>query len=265
VIRARRLAAASALAAGLGALGVTCSLRDLDIDITSSGLLTALAACDGVSHICDEKAEATCDRIFCDWVPAIEHPPKGLCQIHEACTLAAPGAHAYEGNTPTALQLVLLSTNPTELQAATPCLCFDEDDFLCPVASADAGSTVTDCWSASINAKLAASAPNGLTFDGFSDPDQGILAMAWFQPLSGASCGDFADGGTGLCVEENMVACAGLGAPPGGQTYDITCASCQGGLHSAIGNDNGPCLTKPTECFLQTCAGALFGTSDGGI
>jgi hypothetical protein len=256
--RAWRLAVASLCAAGLGALGVTCSLRNLDIDITSNGLLTALAACDGIGHICDGKIEATCDRIFCDWVPVSLHPPEGICQIHEACTLAVSGAHTYQSNAPTALQLILLSTNPTQLQSASPCLCFDEGDFICPVVGADAGSTVTDCWSAAINAKLASSVPDGLTFSGFSDPDQGVLAMAWFQPSSGASCADFADAGATLCVEENLVACAGLGAPPGGQTYDITCASCQGGVHGAIGNDNGPCLTEPNECFLQTCAEALF-------
>jgi hypothetical protein len=250
-----RLAAACLTAASLGAIGVACPSRNLEIDINSNGLVTVLAACDALGHICDLKGEMNCDKIFCDW-----HPIRG-CQIKNPCTVSAPDAHQYQSNTATALQLILLSTGPTQLQAAGPCLCFDEMDFSC-AGVPDAGATAADCWSASINAKLAAGVPDGLTFSGFTSPDQGILAMAWFQPPQrGAMCADLPNAGTSLCAEQNMVACAGLGAPPGTASYDITCASCQGGLHSAIGNDNGPCITAPNECFLQTCAEVLFGAN----
>ncbi len=252
-----RLSAGCLLATALGAIGVACPSRNLDIALDSNGLVTVLAACDALSHICDNKSEMACDRLFCDWIPSQVHPPKGACQIRSPCELSNPDRHGYESNTATALQLILLSTNPTQLQAAGPCLCFDEDDFDCP--GQDAGASVTDCWTASINARLAAGVPDGLTFDGFTSPDQAVLAMAWFQPSFRASCADLPNGGTGLCVEQDMVACAGLGAPPGTSSYDITCASCQEGVHNAFGNDNGPCLTRPNECFLQTCAEALFG------
>jgi hypothetical protein len=262
-----RVAAAAVLVSALGAIGLACPSRNLDIAIDSNGLLNVLAACDGLGHVCDDKAEEACDRLFCEWIPRAQHSPTGVCQILSPCTLSSPDAHRYQPNTATALQLILLSPNPTQLQAAGPCLCFDDNDFVCPDADADGGSTVTDCWTASINARLAAGTPDGLTFGGFTSPDQGVLAMAWFQPESRSSCADLQGNGSGLCVEQNMVACAGLGAPPGTSSYDITCASCQGGVPNAFGNDNGPCFTAPNECFLQTCAEALFGatpTSAGG-
>jgi hypothetical protein len=257
--------AASLTAVGLGAVGAACPSRNLDIQVDSNGLVTVLAACDAISHICDGKVSDTCDHIFCEWIPDPRSPlMRGTCQIKSPCTLSLPEVHQYESNTATALQLILLSADPAQLQAGGPCMCFDENDFVCPDTGPDGGGSATDCWSASINARLAAGIPNGLTFGGFSSPDQGVLAMAWFQPpIRGATCADFADSGASLCVEQNMVACAGLGAPPGDATYDITCASCQGGVHSAIGNDNGPCLTAPDVCFLQTCAAALFGTTLG--
>jgi hypothetical protein len=206
--------------------------------------------------------ESTCDAIFCEWTPPSLKLPKGLCAIRDPCVLAQGGTQAFQSSTVTALQLALLSTGPLQLQAAGPCVCFDYRDFTCPDAGDGSPDTVADCWAASIDARLAAGMPDGLTYSGFNNPDQGILAMAWFQPPSiTISCDDLPDGGTGLCASaSNMVACAGLGAPPGTATYDITCASCRNGIHGALGNANDPCPTGTAtgSCFLDSCAGALF-------
>lgn len=262
--RAVRLAAASLFAAALGAVGLACPSRNLDIAIDANGLLTVVEACEAIEHVCDGKVRATCDPIFCQWEPPTPTAP-GFCHINNPCTLAPGGMHAYAVGSATSLQLVLLNAGALQVQALGPCVCFDDRDFLCQDGGSGGLQSAADCWAASIDTKLAAQMPAGLTFSGFNDPDQGILAMAWFQPISDAGCDALPEAGTALCSDpRNIVACAGLGAPAGASTYDITCASCRDGVHGSIGNDNGPCPSTPAAandagtCFLQSCAAAMF-------
>ena len=63
-------------------------------------------------------------------------------------------------------------------------------------------------------------------------------------------------------MPERLVACAGLDVPLDEAKLDIECASCQNGVHPAVGENTRPCpanLLNPKECFLRTCYSALGG------
>jgi hypothetical protein len=156
--------------------------------------------------------------------------------------------------------VALFSANPLALRSVTACVCVEPMDLRC----ADGGTS--DCTDIGLNDRLTAAVPNGLTYSGLQSPDGALLAMAFFEPrVVAPTCASLGDGGADLCDQANLVACAGLAAPIGGQTYDITCASCQDSVHDSFGPNTGPCFTEGSECFLESCSDALFGTIDGGL
>jgi hypothetical protein len=106
-----------------------------------------------------------------------------------------------------------------------------------------------DCMASDLNQQLDGAMPNGVGFDGLQNPEEALVILAFYQPLDSSEEG-------GGCRRADLSACAGLAAPLGGGSYDISCASCEGGVRTTPGNDNGPCpkdLDKNNSCFLQTC------------
>jgi hypothetical protein len=112
----------------------------------------------------------------------------------------------------------------------------------------DAGPA-TDCLAERLNQQLDGALPQGLGFDGLQNPDDVQLVLAFYQPLDLSSVSS--------CNRADLVACAGLAPPLGGGTYDISCASCQGGPKSVAGADNEPCPRPKNSCFLDACNSVL--------
>jgi hypothetical protein len=112
------------------------------------------------------------------------------------------------------------------------------------------GGRLVNCLAENLNQQLDGALPQGLGFDGLSNPDDVQLVLAFYQPIDAATVSS--------CNRADLVACAGLAPPLGGGNYDISCASCQGGPKNAPGPDNGPC-PKPKStsgksyCFLEAC------------
>jgi hypothetical protein len=243
--RAAKLGAAALVVAAVGGSIPACPVSDLDVEITPAGLLSVVTACEGFRHVCDD--DSSCDPIFCE--------RQGGCHLRDPCTI--PGMQPWHPAATKAVQFILFSTDPLKRRDQSPCICLDATKLSCPDAGVDAGTL--ECTTAGLNDLLRSKIPAGLSFSGFTDPDTALLAMAFFQaPGVDVLCSSMPNDGADLCVEANMVACAGLAQPIGGKSFNVTCASCQGGIHQPIGNDTGPCLTHRDECFLQTCAGALF-------
>jgi hypothetical protein len=111
-----------------------------------------------------------------------------------------------------------------------------------------------DCIAEDINQQLDGALPRGLGFDGLKNPEEAQLVLAFYQPSESSDEG-------GGCHRTDLFACAGLASPlGGGGAYDISCASCQSGSRTSVGNDNGPCpkdRTQSTSCFLQLCDSVL--------
>jgi hypothetical protein len=111
------------------------------------------------------------------------------------------------------------------------------------------GGRPADCFAESLNQQLDGAIPRGLGYDGLENPDDVQLMLAFYEPLEPSSIAS--------CERGDLVACAGMAPPLGGGNYDISCASCQGGVRNAPGPDNGPCPKPKTSCFLEECEATL--------
>jgi hypothetical protein len=162
------------------------------------------------------------------------------------------------------MRLIVISAtaDAIEIKKASPCVplnlrpCIADPTglFGCADAPADASTCITGAVAQAVQGALG----NGLTFDGFQSPDDVALVAAFFhKPGNEASCEATVLVRPDDCGTENLVAVAGLAAPIGGTTFDITCASCQGGSHGSLGGDNQPCPVTQDLCFLQRLGGAL--------
>ena len=154
-----------------------------------------------------------------------------------------------EGNYPVTrfaneARLFLISPGDRRVQDASKCM------SLHPCGDGGrAGSGTRECIASDINQQLDGAMPNGLGFNGLQNPEEALVVLALYQPTDTSEVG-------GGCHRADLFACAGLAAPFGGGAYDISCASCEGGLTTAPGNDTGPCprdQDKRGACFLQTC------------
>lgn len=231
--------AASALTAILvvGALGLACPAKDLDIMLSApnAGLVflscNAPKACSALSQeICAASKLCAPDGAVC----------RGGCRI--------PGNPPPSFDDDLDLQVLLFATNPPAVHKPSACA---------PVAHCDAGDAL--CLRKALSAAIATSLAAGpeLTFDGFHDTADGIVALAIFK-RAGLSDGPDQEG----CRPDHLIACAGLDVPLDKHDLDIVCSSCQSGALRANGDDTGPCpskLMRPEPCFLRTCFSTLGG------
>ena len=225
---------------GLGALGLACPAKDLDITISPGGIAFLSLSC-AAPQACAAKTKLVCDKLSkaCAWDGAV---CRGGCRIPGN---APPflGGHLD-------LQVLLFSSNPANLKKTSRCVA------IAPCAADDFG-----CTRASIAAAIAQSLASGpeLTFDGFDDPSAGFAALAIFERPATSDGSE-----PPSCAPTSLMACAGLDVPFNDTKLDIECASCQDGPRVAVGENTRPCpanLLAPKECFLRTCFTALGGVS----
>lgn len=239
----------------LGAAGVACPARELPVAITADGAETLIFACESFRDAC--KGPTACKRnpLLCEMGAA-------GCTLRNICAL--PGGPEWAPAEPMGMELLLLEAGASGLvlRKKSPCVplnlrvCIRDPTGItgCP----DGADDVVPCAAGALSVAVRSALGGGLTFDGFKSPDDVILAAAFFRkPGSETSCDPAVLVGPDDCVPENLVAAAGLAAPVGSATFDITCASCESGPHTSLGRDNAPCPVTDTTCFLQDVAALL--------
>jgi hypothetical protein len=227
-----------------------CPLREKDIKITDTGVTWLLNACPrsngfppppggggGGSGPGGGGGPGGFGGSFPD--------PNAPCMLE--------GSYPASFNSPTEARLLLVSPGDPDspgsgrVQDASKCM------SLHPCGDGGRLGPSADCIAGDLNQQLDGAMPNGLGFDGFKNPEESQLILAFYQPVNTSDQGG--------CHRSNLFACAGLAAPLGGGAYDISCASCQGGSRTAPGNDNGPCPKGPSmtnSCFLKICDSILM-------
>jgi hypothetical protein len=266
-----RAALAALLVPAAALLGQGCPTRDLQVEITSDGANTLVTGCESFRAACSTPANCHKNRFLCD---------QSSCALRNGCTLIDAG-HTnpdWEPDTPMGMRVLLLQVSPdalTVLDASPcvplnlrPCILDPSEIFGCkciadPLGPITCGSDPTgDATLACVRDTVARTAVEqamnlGTDFGGFTDPTSVTLVAAFYQAGGVAPC----DAGVLVnptdCIAGNLSAVAGLGAPSGESTYDITCASCQNGTHASYGPDNAPCPVTTDECFLQRVSDAL--------
>jgi hypothetical protein len=264
-----RAAAALALTTALGAAGLACPARDLSVQVTSTGASTLVTACESFRAAC--SADSCHENSFlCT---------QDTCQLRDACTVGQNPS--WSPNVTMGMRVLLLETQPSSvaIESASPCVpvnlapCIQDQTGVngCPCitnplqpttpmcAPDPSGDATLACIRDTLAQAIQTAMGNGISFSGFTSTDNVALVTAFFEkPGNEHSCGD-----TPVlvnpndCAVANMTAVAGLGTPSGSSTYDITCASCQGGTSSSYGPDNAPCPASTDQCFLQRVASAL--------
>lgn len=222
-----------------GALGLACPAKDLDVVITQGGVVFLGFACSQAAS-CAGKLHAGCLKsAACAWDGSA---CRGKCRI--------PGNPDWSFDGHQDLQVLLFSSNPARFRRASECVA------LAPCPADDLVACTEKSLNVAVTAALSAGAE--LTFDGFQDPSDGLIALAIFQRPDGAD-----SAAPPSCAPERLVACAGLDVPLNETRLDLECASCQDGPRTAVGESTRPCpanLLDTRECFLRTCFAALGGT-----
>jgi hypothetical protein len=174
-------------------------------------------------------------------------PPGGGGPFDDSCSLTGHYSSDFTRIAPQA-RLFLVSPSDNKVQDASKCM------HLKPCSdSGRSGGPQPNCIASDINQQLDGAMPNGLSFAGLKSSEDAQLMLAFYFP---AETTEDDEG----CHRGDLFACAGLAAPLGGGSYDITCASCQGGSRTAYGSNTGPCPKGPTgvaSCFLKICDGIL--------
>jgi hypothetical protein len=221
---ALRLALAAAFCALLGAAGAACPSRDLVVEVTDAGADTLVVACESFRSACEGLA---CDvnRFLC------VHVSPDKCALRESCD--AGSNPPWTPDKSMGFKLLLLAASPggvsVENESAClplnlrPCIYDPVGGVGCPLA----GTDVDGCVAAAISTQVQVALAGGLTFPGFTSTDNVALVAAFFQDPGGQqSCEPTITVDAGVCARENLTAVAGLAAPIGRSTFDITCASC---------------------------------------
>jgi hypothetical protein len=201
-----------------------CPAREAQIEISMTGAGWLRTAC---------SRDRAC----------IQYQDGGIAFVPEpSCACVLP-EHPIPDLDHRALQARLFLATPSDgrIRDASKCMTL--------LSCGDGGTArQAKCMADSLNQQLDGAIPNGLGFDGLQNPNEVQLILAFYQPPDPM--------GTGAsCLRDDLVACAGLAPPLGGGSYDISCASCQGGTKAAPGPDNGPCPKglERDSCFLQKC------------
>jgi hypothetical protein len=252
---AQRLLAAGALAVALGIAGAGCPSRALSVEISTDGAGTVSLACESFRDACGTPKACARNPLVC-------LSDGASCKLRNGCDL--PGNPEWAPTLTMGLSLALVEATGKglALRRRSACVplnfrrCVKDPTGLvgCPDGAADLEGCVTSTLVAAVDDALGA----GLTFDGFESPDEVILTALFFhKPGDEASCDPAVTVSPEDCTAGSLVAAAGMAAPLGKSTYDITCASCQSGPHGSLGRDNGACPVTGQQCFLQRIADLL--------
>ena len=263
--RAVRRALAAAFAVLLGVTGVACPSRDLQVQITSDGAATLVTGCESFRAACATLDACRKNRFLCD---------QTTCALRTVCTVGTNPD--WTPDLPMGMRVLLLQVTPdsVSIQSASACIPLNlrpcildptgKNGCKCiqnPLGPQTCSDPTGDAAYACVRDTLAQAMQQAIgtgSFSGFTNPDNVTLVAAFYQasgtmaPCTGGVLVNPTD-----CAAGNLTAVAGLAAPSGGQTYDITCASCQGGTHNSYGPDNAPCPVTATDCFLQRVSAAL--------
>jgi hypothetical protein len=248
-----RLLLAAVLTALLGAVGPACPSRDLEVQITNQGADTLVLACESFRDAC---APAACHKnhFLCDQIS---------CQLRDACELV--GNPTWSPEQSMGMMLLLLQTSPAVVTVANASPCVPLNLRPCifdPLGKVGCDAPVTDttaCITAQISTAVTSALGSGFTFSGFTNTeDVSLVAAFYHKPGNEASCDPSVLVNPNDCATANLMAVAGLGQTSGGTTYDITCASCQGGPHGSTGQNNEPCPVSTDACFLARVQAALL-------
>ena len=241
------------MSAALGALGLSCSARQLDVEITDDGANTLVFACESFRDACTGPQTCHHNHILCD---------QTTCELKQQCEVAGNPEWTPEQSMGMRLMLLTATADSIDIKKTSPCVplnlrpCIADPSGL--FGCADAPSDSTACITSAIAQAVQSALGSGLTYDGFTKPDDVALVAAFFhKPDDEASCDATVLVRPDDCDAGNLVAAAGLAAPIGSSSFDITCASCQGATHGSLGPDNVACPVTDDQCFLQRMAGAL--------
>jgi hypothetical protein len=261
----KRAAAVVGVAAAVGIAGPACSSRDLTVEVTTEGATTLVAACESYQGVCGPE---TCHEnlVLCT---------QDTCELQQACMLG--NNPEWSPDVTMGMRLLLLEVSPEALTIKTsspcvplnlrPCILDPTEANGCRcimnplgtmTCSDPTGEAKLECIRDSLAQAVQSAMGTGLSFAGFTSTDGVALVAALYEkPGSEMICDGEPLVNPSDCTRQQLTAVAGLGAPSGGTTFDVTCASCQGGTHDAVGPDNAPCPATRDACFLQRVAAAL--------
>lgn len=255
--RARRIAAAALVIAFAGIAGPACPSRELVVHVSGdAGVGTLVFACESFRDACATLASCHKNVLLCE---------QATCSLRQPCEI--PGNPEWNPALPMGMALLIVSVDKGEaaIAARSPCVpvnlrpCIKDKTGIigCPDAPDDVAACAEDVVGRAVTSALG----SGLSFDGFTSPDEALLVAGFFRKPGGLpACDDSALVSPDDCSAENLVAAAGFAQPVGGGAFDITCASCQGSTRSSLGRDTGACPVAKGECFAKRVADALAAT-----
>jgi len=254
----QRLLAAAGLTVAVGATGIGCPSRDLTVEITREGADTLAFACEIFRDACRDKKACLRNKLLCE-----ARSNGSICKLRQACEV--PGNPEWDATVTMGVQLAIAQVTEEKgigLRRRSACVplnlrrCLRDPDALagCP----DGAEDTEACFTEAVAAAVRRAVGGGMTFDGFDDPAGVVFAALFFRkPGDEMSCDPDVVVSPDVCAVGNLVAAAGLAAPIGGSTYDVTCTSCQSGPRTSLGRDNGACPVTGDQCFLQRVAALL--------
>jgi hypothetical protein len=255
-----RAAACLGLCLLLGGVGLACPAKDLKIEITDTGMSVLTIACLNLDTVCRAISNPIdcSESLTCTWDEASK-----TCRPENRCGRADGSGVA--GFKLLAIRVLLVGQNPLELRARSRCVpVLKVDDPACaPLAVKDRPADRVTCSARAMNQAIDNAIHGGLTYDGFEDQSDAFPVIALYRlselpDACGEGLGKAGCARANLeCPADDILACAGLAVPVNQDTFDLTCASCEGGPRFSIGSDTGPCPRAGTECFLNGCEAAL--------
>jgi hypothetical protein len=262
-------AAAALLIAGVAAVTASgCPARNLEVQITSDGADTLVVACESFRDACEPTLSCHRNHLLCN---------QETCELRDACTVHG-GALQWTPEQAMGMRVFLFefddSSGTVTIKSASscvpinlrPCIWDKSGTVGCPCIQGPLGPEIcTDpgsgptlsCIRDTLAEGVQAAMGGGMGFSGFTDLSNVALVAGFFYMDGAAPCDAGVTVGPGDCAPANLIAVAGLAAPVGSTTYDITCASCQGSTRSSFGADNAPCPATMDACFLQRVSSAL--------
>ncbi len=262
--RALRTIGALALLLAFGALGLACPAKQLTIELSDAGVNIVSVACQNHDLSCAGiKLQVSCETsLSCKWDKKTD-----ACLLREPCV--HEGSPDYDLGAFKAVRVALVRSDPFGLEVASSC-----HALVRPAAPACAKAALTNeerrhCATLSVSEAVDRALAAGLSFDDFHDPSVAFPVIALYQPKTvPAVCVGTSDEDLEACraaklpcTDAEIVACGGLSVPINQRAYDLTCVSCQNGLHFSLGKDNGPCPQILGHCFFDACA-KLFSRAD---
>lgn len=205
-----RFLLAAALLTSLAVLVAACPDEQVPIELTEQGIEILYNAC-----------------IYCE--PPKEGESDNCCRFNAD----SPPWWGSEGSYKVSIRLLLIEVpeGTSDLQSAEL-----KDHSACFTMGFSCKKKEWACFASALNDELDKHLGSGLGFDGLKDPSGGLLLMTFHASETS-------------CTASSLFGCAGLSFPANTESYDITCASCNGGKRLG-GNLSLPC---PSSCFARQC------------